>query len=959
MATNFSLMIQRGFYFAAEYDPATNGSRYLPQHFPYVINRDIYGCKLIPENLGYYSPIGSSTPRLPADMIRVARKNLVVRDGWANAYFHGYLPLTNLQAIVTGIKALGYAYVQLSPGSPSLLAAVTLTNLTQTFDGVGKCVSAATAPAGLAVNLTYDGSPSCPTNVGTYTVIGNIGDTNYTGSATNTLTIGKATAPVNLGNLSPTYTGGAITVTASTVPSNLVVNLTYNGSATAPTNAGSYTVVGTISDANYQGGATNSLVISKATAPVNLTGLTQTYDGAGKCVAAATTPAGLVVNLTYNVFSACPTNAGSYTAVGSVSDANYQGGTTNTLTIGKAVATVNLANLARTYTGGAIAASATTAPPGLPVNLTYNGSATAPTNAGSYTVIATISAANHQGGDTNTLVIAAAAATVTLADLGQTFDGTGKCVSATTAPAGLVVNLTYDGSPACPTNAGTHTVIGTIADNNYQGSATNTLTIGKATALVNLGNLSQTYTGGAMAVAASTVPSNLVVNLTYNGSIVPPTNAGSYTVIGTVSDANYQGGTTNTFIIGKATATITLTNLAQTYTGNPITVAALTTPSGLTVSFAYDGSATAPTNVGDFAVIGTIADDNYQGSATNTLTIGKATALVNLDNLSQTYTGGAITVAANTVPSNLVVNLTYDGSAVPPTNAGSYTVIGTVSDANYLGGATNTLVVGLAGAAVNLGDLIQTYDGTGKCASAQTTPSGLLVNQTYDGSSSCPTNPGSYTVIGTISDANHQGGATNTLVINCPIIALSGLTNANLGVAYSQSISATGGAAPYLFTLTSGSMPAGLSLGTNGNIGGLPLAPATNSLTVTATDANGCSGSQTYTFKVTGSGPAADTNKPTVLIISPATSSTVTNASLIVSGSASDSSGKTNSGVALVFLSLNDGPQQLATGRTNWTAAVTLMPGTNTIIAQAVDYRGNISKPATNRFFYALRSVFT
>ena len=120
MATNFSLFIQRGFYFADEYDPATNSSRYLSQHFPYVINQDTYGWKLFPENLGYYSPVGSATPRLPADIIRVARKNLVVRDSWANAYFHGYLPLTNLQAIVTGIKALGYTYVPLVASSPKL-----------------------------------------------------------------------------------------------------------------------------------------------------------------------------------------------------------------------------------------------------------------------------------------------------------------------------------------------------------------------------------------------------------------------------------------------------------------------------------------------------------------------------------------------------------------------------------------------------------------------------------------------------------------------------------------------------------------------------------------------------------------------------------------------------------------------------------------------------------------------
>jgi hypothetical protein len=41
----------------------------------------------------------------------------------------------------------------------------------------------------------------------------------------------------------------------------------------------------------------------------------------------------------------------------------------------------------------------------------------------------------------------------------------------------------------------------------------------------------------------------------------------------------------------------------------------------------------------------------------------------------------------------------------------------------------------------------------------------LTVDLTYSGSSSAPTNPGVYTVIGTVSDMNYQGGATNTLVI--------------------------------------------------------------------------------------------------------------------------------------------------------------------------------------------------
>src|ERR1019366_8446384 len=98
--------------------------------------------------------------------------------------------------------------------------------------------------------------------------------------------------------------------------------------------------------------------------------------------------------------------------------------------------------------------------------------------------------------------------------------------------------------------------------------------------------------------------------------------------------------------------------------------------------------------------------------------------------------------------------------------AGSYTVIGTINDANYQGSATNTLVISKASSAISLGSLSQTYDGSAKPATATTTPSGLTVTFTYNGSATVPISAGSYTVIGTINDANYQGSATNTLVIN-------------------------------------------------------------------------------------------------------------------------------------------------------------------------------------------------
>ena len=58
-------------------------------------------------------------------------------------------------------------------------------------------------------------------------------------------------------------------------PRGLTVDFTYNGSANAPTNVGSYTVIGTLDDPNYQGSATNTLlIVLQLTAP--------TWDGNGQ-----------------------------------------------------------------------------------------------------------------------------------------------------------------------------------------------------------------------------------------------------------------------------------------------------------------------------------------------------------------------------------------------------------------------------------------------------------------------------------------------------------------------------------------------------------------------------------------------------------------------------------------------------------------------------------------------------
>jgi uncharacterized repeat protein (TIGR01451 family) len=71
-------------------------------------------------------------------------------------------------------------------------------------------------------------------------------------------------------------------------------------------------------------------------------------------------------------------------------------------------------------------------------------------------------------------------AQVLLHGLAQTYDGTPKSASATTEPAGLAVDFTYDGQPQPPTAAGSYAVVGRVVHPEYEGSAAGTLVIAQA-----------------------------------------------------------------------------------------------------------------------------------------------------------------------------------------------------------------------------------------------------------------------------------------------------------------------------------------------------------------------------------------------------------------------------------------------------------------------------------------------
>ena len=143
----------------------------------------------------------------------------------------------------------------------------------------------------------------------------------------------------------------------------------------------------------------------------------------------------------------------------------------------------------------------------------------------------------------------------------------------------------------------------------------------KLTAAVTLSNLAQSFNGSPAAVAVTTEPAGLPVNVTYNGSPEPPTAIGSYAVIATVNDPNYQGSMTGTLVIDRTPVAITLSNLVHTYDGTPKAATVTANPAGPAVTLTYNGSAAPPTEVGTYSVVASINDPNYRGGTSATLTI--------------------------------------------------------------------------------------------------------------------------------------------------------------------------------------------------------------------------------------------------------------------------------------------------------------------------------------------------
>jgi len=444
-------------------------------------------------------------------------------------------------------------------------------------------------------NVVNVASWTPPTNPGVYTItartkaMGAVGAGNPLVTTTLNYTVGSATITINPASLTTTYSGTPKAVTIlSTTPPGLVVSVTYNGSATPPTNAGSYNVVATIVDPVFFGTTSATLVINKLPITVKANNAIRLYGAANPANPGFTITSGALVagesisavTYTYQAtatatapFNSTHTITPSAAVFGVGSAANYAiAYTTGVLTITRAPLTITANNLAKpfgtllTFAGSEFTATGLlNADTVSSVSLTSTGAAAAATVAGSPYVIRPFSAIGI--GLTNytityvngTLTVVKATPVITWATpVAVTY---GSTLTGTPFNATASVPGTFVYSPAVGTllNTSSTTLSAAFTPTDTANYALTTATVNQATipgtaSIAQIGivppyaSIQAAYnaaiTGDVIKVMGTTIPGPLLVNnpltlsVTINGgynSTFTPVPGSTTTILGLVT----------------------------------------------------------------------------------------------------------------------------------------------------------------------------------------------------------------------------------------------------------------------------------------------------------------------------------------------------------------------------------------------------------------------------------------
>jgi hypothetical protein len=579
-------------------------------------------------------------------------------------------------------------------------------------------------------------------------------------------------------------------------------------------------------------------------------------------------PTGMTLSSS-GLLSGTPVQSGSFAFNVQARDANNCASASQavTLTVSKACGTITIAPSTLTApTSVAYAAALTqsgdvapvtftptagTAPPGLTLSTTGILSGT-PTAAGTYNMGVTVTDANSCSGSgvvtvaiTSCPTITVTAPTLPTATQGAVYPNVAFQAGGGVAPyswsvilGALPTGMTLSSSgllSGTPAQSGSFpfSVQAIDANNCASASKSVTLTVSKACSTITIAPASLTapisvayaaaitQSGGVAPVTflptAGTVPAGLMLSTTgiVSGT---PTTGGTFNMGVTVTDANSCPGSGVVTVVITSCPAITVTaptlptatqgavypnvafqasNGVAPYSWS-IILGAL--PTGMTLSSSGLLSGT-PAQSGSFTFSVQARDANNCASASQivTLTVAKACA--------------TITIA----PSSLTAPISVAYAA-------ALTQSGGIAPVTFL-------------------------------ATTGTVPAGLTLSTTGI-LSGTPTAAGTFNMGVTVTDANGciGSGVVTVVITSCPSITVSTLTlpSATPGVIYpNATFQATGGAAPYTWSIVNGVLPSGMTLSTGGVLSGTPAQSGSFAFDVRPADANNCPGTaKSFTLTV-------------------------------------------------------------------------------------------------------------
>ena len=856
-------------------------------------------------------------------------------------------------------------------------------------------ITSGSLPPGLTLNPSTGAITGTPTTYGTFNFTAKVVDSTGSAAGTTTANCSIVIAPpaitlacaTSTGQVGVAYssalvaTGGVPPYTFSIVSGSLPPGLTLNPSTGAitgtPTTYGTFNFTAKVVDSTGSAAGTTTANCSIVIAPPAITLACATSTGqvgvaySSSLVAtggvppytysitSGSLPPGLTLNPSTGAITGTPTTYGTFNFTAQVVDSTGTAAGTTTANCSIVIAPPAITLACATSTGqvGVAYSSSLVAtggvppytysitsgslPPGLTLNPSTGAITGTPTTYGTFNFTAqVVDSTNSKAGTTTancSIVIAPPPITLACAtSTGQVGVAYSSSLVATggvppytysitsgSLPPGLTLNPSTGAITGTPTTYGTFNFTAQVVDSTNSKAGTTTancsiviapppITLACATSTGQVGvaySSSLVATGGVppytYSITSGSLPPGLTLNPSTGAITGTPTTYGTFNFTAQVVDfTNSKAGTTTAncsiviappaITLACATSTgqvgVAYSSSLVASGGVPPYTYSITSgslPPGLTLNPSTGAITGTPTTYGTFNFTAQVVDSTNSKAGTTTancsiviappaITLACATSTGQVGvaySSSLVATGGvppyAYSITSGSLPAGLTLNPSTGAITGTPTTYGTFNFTAQVVDStnSKAGTTTANCSIVIAPPAITLACATSTGQvGVAYSSSLVATggvppytysitsgslPPGLTLNPSTGAITGTPTTYGTFNFTAQVVDSTNSKAGTTTancsIVIAPPAITLACPTGTGqVGVPYSSALVATGGVAPYTFSITSGSLPSGLTLNpSTGAITGTPTAAGTFNFTAKVVDSTGTSAGTT------------------------------------------------------------------------------------------------------------------